>query len=136
MSGGDRLRAAMSRRSTPWWPRMLVVHLAIALSVLAAAAHIAPPTAPISSNGGAPGITAGLIPTAAVHVKATPREGFRLDGGRHVLFPLSPNPAGSSLRRPVQPPKLQTETVHGAPHRSPLHSDIALRAPPIPDPLG
>lgn len=136
MSSRDRLGAAMARRSALWWPRMLVAHLGIVLSVLAVTAHIAlPPPSPSGSGGTSPGITTSLFPDAAVHVKVAPREGFRLERARRIPSLSSPDPAGALVQGRVPPLRLRPEMVHGSPRRSPLHRNIALRAPPFADRL-
>jgi hypothetical protein len=112
---------------------MLAAQLGIVLSVLAATAHIAKPASLVGSGGSSPGITAAWFPNAAVHVKPASREGFRLERIRHIAFPPSLDPAGVLVRGPVPPPTLRPEMVHGGPRRSPLHHDIALRAPPFAD---
>jgi hypothetical protein len=136
MRSGDRLGAAMARRSALWWPRMLVAQLGIVLSVLAVTARVAlPPPSTSGSGGTAPGITTSLFPDAALHVKVVPREGFRLERARHLPSLASPGPAGALVQGRVPPLTLRPEMVHGSPRRSALHQNIALRAPPSADRL-
>lgn len=125
----------MARRSARWWPRMPVEQLAIVLSVLAATAHIAlPSVSPNGSGGSSPGITTSVFPDAAVHAKVAPRDGFRLERARRITSLTSPEPIGAL--DPGHPPLgLRPEMVHGSPRRSPLHHNIALRAPPFADRL-
>jgi hypothetical protein len=114
---------------------MPVAQLGIVLSVLAATAHIALPSpSPSGSGGTSPGITTSVFPDAVVHAKVVPREGFRLERARRIPSLTSPEPTGllAPGRRPL---RLRPEMIHGSPRRSPLHRNIALRAPPSADRL-
>lgn len=135
MSSRDTLDAAMARRSARWWPRMPLAQLGIVLSVLAATAHIALPSAsPDGSGGSSPGITTSVFPDAAVQAKVAPRDGFRLERARRMPSFASREPTGA-LAQGYPTLRLRPEIVHGTPRRSPLHRNIALRAPPFADRL-
>jgi hypothetical protein len=110
---------------------MPVAQLGIVLSVLAATAHIALPSAlPDGSRGSSPGITTSVFPDAAVQAKVAPRDGFRLERARRIPSLISPEPTGA-LAQGHPTLRLRPELVHGSPRCSPLHRNIALRAPPF-----
>ena len=111
---------------------MLAARVAIALSLLTFTGHIAQLGSPAGRDGGSAGIIAAFFPDAAVHVKPPPRrEGLRFERDLHIPFPPSLDPAAALIEGPVPPSTLRPEVIHGGARRSPLHRDIALRAPPL-----